>query len=65
MSISENPFGLDERNPMIYKVVLELDDGTTKTFRTDEWNEEVVLKRIKKMGKKILKNSRISVKGTI
>ena len=42
----------------IFEIVLTFDDGKTKTFRTDEWNEDILRERLEKAGKKVVKEER-------
>ena len=42
----------------IFEITLFFEDGSKKTFRTDEWNETILLERLEKAGKKIVKEER-------
>lgn len=42
----------------IFEITVFFSDGGQKTFRTDEWNETILLKRLEEAGKKIVKEER-------
>ena len=43
---------------VVFIVTLFFDDGSEKTFRTDEWNETILRDRLEATGKKIVKEER-------
>jgi superfamily II DNA or RNA helicase len=42
----------------IYKVALTLDNGKEFSFRTDEWDESIIMERVEKSGNKVLQVKR-------
>ena len=43
---------------VIFEVTLFFDDSSRSTFRTDEWNETILRRRLEKTGKKVIKEER-------
>ena len=48
---------------VIFEVVLFFEDGSQRTFRTDEWNETILRKRLEETGKKVLREERREISG--
>jgi hypothetical protein len=42
----------------VFEITVFFEDGGKKIFRTDEWNETILLERLEKAGKKIVKEER-------
>ena len=43
---------------VIFEVTLFFEDGSQRSFRTDEWNETILRARLEKVGKKVVKEER-------
>ena len=48
----------------VYKVEIFLEDGTSVRFRTDEWNEDIILERLGATGKQVVKVERENCSGS-
>lgn len=46
---------------VVFEVLLMFADGTERVFRTDEWNETILRKRLEKAGKIVIKEERKEV----
>ena len=48
---------------VVFEVVFFFEDGSQRAFRTDEWNETILRRRLEESGKKVLKEERREISG--